>query len=308
MKKSILAGLTVLMFASLACGASAPTQQVDSVSTIVAATMEAMTASAPQTMPTQIQATQAVPTQAAPTQAQSTGKKISFGNVSFILPGGVASDATGEQVAAVDETTGDPWDVAPAHIHFKLTGYNNTLGTFSAAEISVYPTQDYAAASNGAANSIPKLQAILASPSAPLTMDAMPGVPYFNAGQMATANIQRINFASGSGVRMVTQYGQAVGAIMNNGTFYHFQGLTSDGKYYVIAVLPIGSAILASGTDPNAPAPAGGVQFPGYNGMDPATYEGYYQAIITALNNNPNSFTPSLAQLDALVQSITVSQ
>lgn len=313
MNRKILAGMLVLIFVTLACGSGVSTQQVDNVSTIVAATIQALTAAPPAAGPL---ATQAAPTQAPPqtgaTQAvatQPSGTPVTFKNVSFIIPNGLAGGAAAEQVAAVDDTSGAPWDVAPAHIHFTLNGYNNSLGKFSVTEISIYPAQGFASANNSAGSSLSKLQAILASPSAPLTRDAMPYVPYFNAGQMVAAQMQRINFASGSGVRLVTQYGQAVGPIANNGTFYHFQGLTTDGKYYIIAVLSVGSSILPSGNDPNAiePVPAGGVPFPGYNGMDPAAYEAYYQSVADALNNNTNSFTPSLVQLDALIQSIQVS-
>ncbi len=302
MNKRILAGMLILILATLACGSAMPTQQVDNVSTIVAATIQALTAAAPL-------ATQPLATQAAPTQApQPSGVAASFGNVSFVIPNGLASGASGEQAAAVDETNGAPWEVAPAHIHFTLNGYNDQLGKFSVADITIYPAQDFAAVSAGATNSLQSLQAILASPSAPLTKDALPQVPTFNAAQMFAAQVQRINFASGSGLRMVTQYGQAVGPATNNGTFYHFEGLTSDGKYYVVVVLPIGSPLLSSGNDPNAPAPAGGVPFPGYSSIDPKDYDTYFQAVTDKLNAaGADTFQPSLSQLDALIQSITVT-
>lgn len=304
MKKRILAGAMILILASLACGLGAPTQPVDNVSTIVASTIQALTAAAPLAPLT----TQSLPTQIAPTQIpQPGGIPITFQNVSFVLPNGVASGASGENVAKVDETNGAPWDVAPAHIHFTMNGYNNQLGKFSAADITVYPAQDYAAVYQGAADNLQKLQAILASPSAPLNKDALPQAPSFNAAQMMAAQVQRINFASGSGLRMVTQYGQAVGPIANNGTFYHFEGLTSDGKFYVVAVLPIGNSILPSGDDPNAPSPAGGAPFPGYTSIDPKDYETYFQAVADKLNAaGADTFQPSLAQLDALIQSITI--
>lgn len=299
----------MLVLFILACGTiSTPAPQGNDVATIVVATIQALTSAAP--LATQPLATQSAPTQALPTQApQPSGIPITFQNVSFVLPNGLANGASGESVAKVDETNGAPWDVAPAHIHFTMNGYNNLLGKFGVADITVYPAQDYAAVSAGATNSLQRLQAILASPSAPLTKDALPQVPTFNAAQMFAAQAQRINFASGSGLRMVTQYGQAVGPVTNNGTFYHFEGLTSDGKYYVVVVLPIGSPILSSGNDPNAPAPAGGVPFPGYSSMDIKDYDAYFQAVTDKLNAaGADTFQPSLSQLDALIQSITITQ
>lgn len=312
MKKTVLI-LSMLVLFILACGTIAtPAPQGNDVATIVAATIQALTSAAPlatQPLATQLLATQSAPTQALPTQApQPSGTPVTLQNVSFVIPNGLASGASGENIAKVDETNGAPWDVAPAHIHFTMNGYNNQLGKFSVADITVYPAQDFAAVSAGATNSLQRLQAILASPSAPLTKDALPQVPTFNAAQMFAAQVQRINFASGSGLRMVTQYGQAVGPVTNNGTFYHFEGLTSDGKYYVVVVLPIGSPILSSGNDPNAPAPAGGVPFPGYSSMDIKDYDAYFQAVTDKLNTaGADTFQPSLSQLDALIQSLTVN-
>jgi len=305
MKKTVLI-LSMLVLLILACGTIAtPAPQGNGVATIVAATIQALTSAAP-LVPL---ATQSAPTQALPTQApQPNGTPVTLQNVSFVIPNGLASGASGENIAKVDETNGAPWDVAPAHIHFTMNGYNNQLGKFSVADITVYPAQDFAAVSAGATNSLQRLQAILASPAAPLTKDTLPQVPTFNAAQMFAAQVQRINFASGSGLRMVTQYGQAVGPVTNNGTFYHFEGLTSDGKYYVVVVLPIGSPILSSGNDPNAPAPAGGVPFPGYSSMDIKDYDAYFQAMTDKLNTaGADTFQPSLSQLDVLIQSITIT-
>jgi hypothetical protein len=130
---------------------------------------------------------------------------------------------------------------------------------------------------------------------------------------MFSAQAKVIGFNGGTGAREITQYGQAVGPASNGGTFYHFQGLTSDGKYYVIAILPIGASFLLpanqlSGDDPNAALPADGVPFPGYTSMNPADYEEYFQAVVDKLNAaTPDAFTPSLALLDALIQSITIT-
>jgi hypothetical protein len=290
----------ILLAGLLTLSACVPVQPATStgpgVGTIVASTLQAMTAAAPPA------------TAEPPTQAPPSGTAVSFQNVSFVIPTGLALGANGEAVPVITEDNGAPWDAAPAHIHFTFFGYNDVLAKFSTMEISVYPAQEYAAVSNGAGNSIPRLQAILASPSAPIDVKNLPNVPYFNAGAMMTAQVKVINFASGSGVRSVTQYGQAVGAVMNNGTFYHFEGLTADGKYYIVAVLPIGSPILQSGSDPYGPLPAGGVQFPQYTTADPADYETYFQAVTDALNAaSPDSFQPSLSMLDALVQSITIA-
>ncbi|MBI5352685.1 MAG: hypothetical protein HZB50_08630 [Chloroflexi bacterium] len=296
MNRKFLGLVVGIILITLACGSVTPsTPDQSGVGTIVAETLQAVTVNAPTLVPPTLEPT------------VQSGIPVSFQNVSFVIPNGLASGAAGTVVAAVTEENGAPWDAAPEHIQFTLNGYMST-GKFSAITINVYPAQGYSDSYPGATNSIHELQAILASPSAQLTNDALPNVPYFNAAQMFAAQTQRINFASGSGVRMVTQYGQAVGSVTNNGVFYHFQGLTGDGKYYVVVVLPVGSPLLVSGEGENEPVPAGGVPFPGYTTLDPKDYEAYFQAVTDVLNaSSPESFQPSLSQLDELIQSITIT-
>lgn len=294
--KHKLIGLVVgLMVISLACGISSPTAapQGPGLETVVAGTLQALTPFAP---PSQGKVT---PTQG----AQANGIPVSFQNVSFTIPQGLASGIAGEVVAKVDQASDMPWwEIAPEHIHITLSGYDNSLAKFSVADITIYPAQDY----TNAAQNIQKLQALLASPSAPLTKDSVPDWNT-NAAPMVVAQMQRISFASGSGVRMLTQYGQAVGPISNDGTFYLFQGLTSDGKYYIVAILPTGAPFLAFDQNATPPQPADGIPFSYNDSVDPNAYEAYFKAVADKINaTDANTFEPSLNALDALVQSITV--
>ncbi len=302
--KRLLLIIVPLLIIVMACGGlstpSAP--PVDNVSTIVAATIQALTTAAPNTPQTD-------PTQVSPTAPPPpSGIQVSFQNISFVIPQGLASGAASEIVPEMTDQNGAPWDVAPQHIRFTLDGYNSPLGKFSAMEMSVFPAQEYAAVYQGAAESLKRLQAVLASPNAQYTNDALPYVPYFNAGQVIAAQQRIIQFAGGSGIRIVTQYAQDVSPINNGGLFYHFEGLTSDGKYYVVAVLPIGAPFLAASNDPAAPLPPGGIPFPDMTSTDGTVFQNYYQTVTDALNKTASdTFQPSLDTLDALVQSITIT-
>ncbi len=285
----------------LACATSAgPATQIGSVSTIVAATLQALTPASP--IPTQASANTASPSQAA-----SQGLPVTFANVNLILPNGLASGAAGENVPAVSDPNGPIWDVAPAYIRFTLQGYplQNTLYQ---PMILIYPAQDYAAVSPGAQISLQRLQAILASPAAPLTNDLLPRLPFANADQMIGGAPKIVSFQNGSGVRVVTMYGQAVGPINNHDLFYHYEGLSTDGKYYVVTTLPVKAPILAASNDPAAPVPTGGVSFPGYNVTDPTEFNTYFQAVTDKLSAAaPESFMPTLTDLDALIQSVRIT-
>jgi hypothetical protein len=230
------------------------------------------------------------------------GGVVTLNNVSMTLPLGVAKDAQTEMVSANTDTGNSPWwEIAPAHLKFTLTGYQ-LQDKFLEPTITVYPADEYAKLDTIAAQQIEKLKAILAG--GPVSKEAMPLVPYFNAGPAFASHMQVINFKNGRGVRMVTQYDQYPAPVNNHELFYHFQGLTADGKYYVVAVLPVTASILAENEKPESPVPSGGVQLPPGGGPDQA----YYESVTKALDAMyEDSFNPSIFQLDALIQSITVA-
>jgi hypothetical protein len=230
------------------------------------------------------------------------GGVVTLNNVSMTLPLGVAKDALTEMVSANTDTSNSPWwEVAPAHLKFTLTGYQ-LQDKFLEPTITVYPVDEYARLNTVAPEQIEKLKSILAG--GPLTKAAMPLVPFFNAGPAFASHMQVINFKNGRGVRMVTQYDQYPAPVNNHELFYHFQGLTDDGKYYVVAVLPVTASILAEDEKPGAAVPPGGVPLPAGGAGDQA----YYDAVTKALDAMyEDSFNPSLFQVDALIQSITVT-
>ncbi len=230
------------------------------------------------------------------------GGVVTLNNVSMTLPLGVAKNAQTETVPANTDTNNSPWwEIAPAHLKFKLTGYQ-LQDKFLEPTITVYPADEYAKLDTIAPKQIEKLKAILAG--GPLTKEAMPLVPFFNAGPAFASHMQVINFKNGRGVRMLTQYDQYPAPVNNHELFYHFQGLTNDGKYYIVAVLPVTASILAENDKPDAAIPPGGVPLPSTGGGDQA----YYASVTKALDAMyEDSFNPSLFQLDALIQSITVT-
>lgn len=262
-----------------------PTEPAQSV----AATIQAWTASAPLTSPAPL--------------PPASGVTVSFENINFILPSDVASNALSGIVPAVTE---EAWGYAnaPEHIKFQLDGYA-LYGSFHDAYILVYPAQEYAAVNEAAKESMARLQAILNGSAAP-TAENLPAIAQFNAGQLFAAQIRVIQFQNGAGVRFLTEYGQYVATANNRDLFYQFQGLTGDGKYYILAVLPVAHPLLASDDNPETTPPSGGIPFPGYENESALT--NYYNNVVNLLNSAaPNVFTPPLASLDALMQSIRIT-
>lgn len=282
----------------LACSLSAaPAISGDNVATAVASTMQALTLPVPV----------ASATEAAPQPTAAQGIPVSYKNVSFVLPVGLASDAAPATVPQAGEDVNGPWGAAPEHIEFTLNNYAVPSGAFATRTIHVYPASDYGNLNAGANITLQRVRTLLTSPSTPITVENAPHVPFFNAGTMFVAQAQRIHFQNGDGVRMVTQYSQAVMPVANDGTFYQFVGLTGDGNYLIVAILPVQAPVLQARQDPSSPPPAGGVPFPDMGSMDAQEFVAYMQAVTGKLNDlDSAAFQPSLASLDALVQSLDV--
>ena len=299
MKKRTLIVILGVVMGTWGCSFSAGTiptstpTQGDEVGTVVAATLQAFTAS-----PTEGASTQAGETPAA---TQTGGTTISSEGVSLVIPGGVASGANAEKMTAVDSNSGAPWDIAPTHLRITFTGYA-LEEKFHEPRIFVYPAEEYAGSNPGAAEQIDRLKKIL-SGGTPL-LETLPTVPFFNAASQIAAGIQLVPFQNGSGVRFITQYAQYAAPINNRELFYHFQGLSSDGKYYIIAILPINAPILPEDEKPEATVPEGGVPIPTDIGPNAV----YYFSVTEKLNSlPPEAFTPPLSELDAMIQSILLT-
>ena len=282
----LAAGLLLLT----ACAPTPPaTSDGPSVDDIVAATMQALTAAAPP-----------------PTSTQPVdGMAVSFQRFSLVLPNGLATNVLTGSVPAVNETEG-PMVNAPEHVKFEFDNYA-IPSTFHDPQILIYPAQEYAAMNDRAAANIAKLQAIL-NGTAAADADNLPHISIFNAAQVFAAQIQTVKFANGSGVRYLTEYAQYVATVNNNDMFYCFQGLTSDGKYYILAILPASHPLLAYDANPETVIPEGGIPFPGYDNTDASAFDAYYDSVVALLNQQAaNSFMPALVSLDKLIESITVA-
>ncbi len=279
---AMAAGL--VMACSVSTALSAP--RIETVTTAVASTMQALT-SAPRPGP--------------------AGLPFSYQHVSFVIPGGLATGVTPQTVPANNDPAGG-WTSGPEHISFKLDGYNVPANSFWLNRIDIYPAEEYGQQNTTAGLSLKTLRHIVNDPTAVLDRQTLPKVPDFNATSVLAAQIQLMSFASGHGVRSVAQYAQAVMPVANSELFYHFEGLTDDGKYYIIAVLPVRAPVLQDSSQPGAPLPEGGIPFPGPETMgQQKVYDDYFSAVTDKLNaTTADRFTPSLFTLDSLIQSITV--
>lgn len=244
---------------------------------------------------------------AIPSATALPGKAVSFDRLSLVIPAGLAAGGSGTLVPEAKGDTVAPWDVAPEHIQFKLEGYA-LEGKFHQPQIYIYPAQAYVQMQErgSAAQGLERLQAVLAQ-SSMVNIKELPQVPFFNITQALAAQVKVIPFQHGRGVRMVTLYAMARAIINNQELFYHFEGLTDDGKFYVIAILPVSAPGLPEDGKPGGVVPPGGVPVPDFNDMN-ANWMGYYGEARQMLQDlEPGAYSPNLDQLDAMIRSLTIA-
>jgi len=270
----------------------------------------------PPTLPPTLAPTELVlPTPSAePTANPFEGTPVSFSGVSFTLPAGIA---TGTQNEIVPQTPpaqpNEPvFDVWPQHTKITLQGYP-LQGTTYQPQILVFPADEYQKMGSGDPETslydprtmIITLQYILATgnfPAPDAVPNTFPFLPGPSARQVFHAQQTMLTFQNGNGIRYLTQFSQASMPLINNQDLvYTFQGITLDGKYYVSVVMPINLPYLAADYGPSGQSDL--------QTLD--NYPGYISSTVTQLQQpegeGGNLFAPSVAALDALVQSLLIS-
>jgi hypothetical protein len=204
--------------------------------------------------------------------------------------------ASGYDCKTIPEVSGEGFDVNPQYTELSLQGYPLS-DRFFTPRIDVFPVQRFSELAPDAVN--PDVTALQALIGGGAVGASLPLLPIFNAAQEFHAQYKVLAFANGSGIRYLVQYAQYYAPINNHDMFYTFQGLTSDGKYWISAILPISNPILPV----NGDSPPNGQSWDDF-GNNFATY---IADLITQLNSQPpENYSPTITMLDALVTSIRI--
>jgi len=228
-----------------------------------------------------------------PTGTPTLETNTACNELSIYLDQALASGSTCETIAESPEG----FETYPQYTKLTLKGYPLT-GTFFMPSISVVPVDRY---TELLPDSIPGQVATLQGLIGGGTPNdkGLPFLPPLNAAQMFHAQYQILSFGSGSGIRYLTLLAQYYAPINNNELFYTYQGLTSNGKYWVSAILPVSNPILPD----NADNPPGGQTWDQFTN----NYSTYIADLTAQLNSQaPGNYTPDLGQLDALISSISI--
>lgn len=232
--------------------------------------------------------------------------RVNHDGIQFVYDIGLASSVSYMQHRA---TEGDVQVPSPAYREFTFDGYSDGdyLRHAIQPRIEVYAIEDFGPYPAFIAQ-LDELSRLLAeqpdlnqyvnatfdTPNA-LTLPFLPIIP---AAQVMRALPEYIDVARIDGIRYLVYYSQAPNPVLEGEMFYTFQGITDDGQYYVSAMLPVNTGVLP--TEESTP-------------VEPddwmADYEDYLTELLGRIPPTDGAgFTPSLATLDALVQSVTVER
>ena len=284
-RSNIILILSILITLSLACtltGSEAAPVQVseDAIATSVAATLAAGAEDTPPTLA------------ADPTiTASPLEPDVVYQGVSFTFDDSLASTVNAGTMPAEGDVNSEMWS-SPEH---RLFSFNDWVlaDAFHTPSIRIYPVADFRAINSNVSERMDELLSAIATQSEDDEFIAVADL--FNAAQFIRSQVEFINFQNGTGVRFLSQYGQAAGSIGWPNLFYAFQGFTDDGAYYISVILPV--------NHPSLPHPDDVT-------MDNAFYDNFmnYAAEMSIQLNgeNPGEFVPSLFLLDELVESLLV--
>ncbi len=216
--------------------------------------------------------------------------------VEFCLPTAVAG---GFSPVMVPENPSNPdmppWTINPDMIEISLGGYP-VVNQYHEPQVFIYPINDYIALDSNIATTLSSLQTLLATQ--PAEPDAIPFLPIYNAAQMMRAKVEYLTFRNGSGVRFITQYGQAAIPINNLSTLYAFVGLTDDNQYLISATMPVTHPLFDA--DGMTEPPEGW-----------AVFSENYTTYVDTMESNlllqpPATFTPDISLLDTMMSSFLI--
>lgn len=285
--------LLVILIVNLACALSAPTGEDpgSAVQTRVAATLAANTAGEASPAPEE----DAPEPLSSPNPATETPTApepdVVYEGISFSFDEQIMGELSINRAEGVLEAD-HPWKM-PDHISFTFEEYVLPEG-FHQAQIRVFSVEDFKAVNAEAGSRLDRMQEKLASD--PVNPDEFFVVHFWNAMRYFVAQGETLEFQNGRGVRYISQYGQAAMPIGYPEMFYTFQGLTDDGAYYVSVIVPV--------SHPSLPETEGVT-------LDDSFYENwenYLQETQDQLDGQaPESFVPSLLELDGMVASLRVN-
>lgn len=231
-----------------------------------------------------------------PTATVSSGIPTTYGNISLVIPTGLASGAsfstsTDVEYPYINPSNGD----MPEHTVVTLNGFSLQGKT---PRILVFQANQYAQYSELTQKTIAALQMLPAQSSTEVPTDL---------SATFLAQTKYLGDENAYGLRYLTEILIGVVPINNQDIFYYYQGLSADKKWFIEAIIPVNATFLVADSNPSSVVPADGIPFP-FDAVNNNTVEDYFNAVKVKLDaTDLSAFSPSLGLLDQLIQSIHIS-
>jgi hypothetical protein len=270
-----------------------------------------------------------VPAQVAPNQehpCEPSLKHVAFENVSFDYDECIFGHVQAEKVPDFRLAQADfkPDGVAPEHLHFEFENGPQYWKPF----VEIYPVRRFPEmyavnkrVAQGMQQAIRDLKRVIKEPNLRFNGE-IPYLPYVDAHQDLQADVKTSSFSWGNGLYFVTYFDTEVILINNDHLRYVFEGLTTDGKYYVLGEIPISLAFLDDVSANVESTSSEGFTYadlmemlrtdekdrkqPKYIALK-KRFDSYISAVTLRIENTkPEGFEPALSKLEALIASLKI--
>lgn len=243
-------------------------------------------------------------------KSKTDSQTVNFKGVSFDYNSQIFDKVETEDVeeSPLRQKTDKPDSVSPKHTAFRLK-YKKSERE---ATISIFPIEDYRrmyAVSKDMTESfdgnIKNLQKALKDEKFRLDGE-IPVVPYYDAHQVITARVKHLSFQNGAGIFFLTQFNQDFANLVNNDELtYFYQGISADGKKYVLAEFPASAAFLPKDNQVNE---FEGYKLPlTYDELNEKAHQEYIAKITKRLENlPPEKFQPNLKYIDEIISTLKI--
>ncbi len=186
----------------------------------------------------------------------------------------------------------------PSFDRIELNGYPVT-GHSQLPVVQVFPVGEYRTVNAIAGEEIDGVQSAIISQSISSSeyQYYLYFLPFNNLVPIIRAKEAFLDFQNGRGMRYITQFSQSFTSMNNREMIYTYQGITSDGRFYISVIMPLSHPALSM-YDESRPTFT-------FDNIPP----GFFIDQTNLLNSQPEeSFTPSLADLDAMMRSLKVEK
>lgn len=228
----------------------------------------------------------------------SQAAEFTYEGVQFSYDDTLAAKVTGENVPAEPITHGPPALETGSPDHLRVAfDHDATPGVFDPhdAQLLIFPVKDYRMIFQVVVDTIDALHALISKKPEAIEGN-LPFLPPMTATQTFGVQIKYLDFQNGSGIRYITHYSQEPAEITNKDILYTYQGLTTDGAYYVSFVFPLSAKGIPEKKDPRP---------------DPDTFAENYESYLTKVIQNLHTlssqdYTPDVTLLDVIIESLVV--